>query len=222
MSKFFCTFAPEIEKHIINLKRAHALCKRMKSIFESGEFLNERIQDSTYRELLTESRQFSQGGVISHKTTIFLSHKHQDLEDLKGVIGLLRNKYNAQVYIDSMDDKMPSDTTGATAQRIKQIIEKSNKFILLATNNAIESAWCNWELGYGDAKKYYNHIAIFPIKPQGAADNQYKGHEYMQIYPHVTYYNDYKKDWMGKIYLKQGYYVDHGYTSIPLQEWLNK
>ena len=92
MSKFFCTFAPEIEKHIINLKRAHALCKRMKSIFESGEFLNERIQDSTYRELLTESRQFSQGGVISHKTTIFLSHKHQDLEDLKGVIGLLRNK----------------------------------------------------------------------------------------------------------------------------------
>ena len=93
---------------------------------------------------------------------------------------------------------------------------------MLATNNAIESAWCNWELGYGDAKKYYNHIAIFPIKPQGAADNQYKGHEYMQIYPHVTYYNDYKKDWMGKIYLKQGYYVDYGYTSIPLQEWLNK
>ena len=194
----------------------------MKSIFESGEFLNERIQDSTYRELLTESRQFSQGGVISHKTTIFLSHKHQDLEDLKGVIGLLRNKYNAQVYIDSMDDKMPLETTGDTARRIKQIIEKSNKFILLATNNAIESAWCNWELGYGDAKKYYNHIAIFPIKPQGAADNQYKGHEYMQMYPHVTYYNDYKKDWMGKIYLKQGYYVDHGYTSIPLQEWLNK
>ena len=101
----------------------------MKSIFESGEFLNERIQDSTYRELLTESRQFSQCGVISHKTTIFLSHKHQDLEDLKGVIGLLRNKYNAQVYIDSMDDKMPLETTGETARRIKQIIEKSNKFI---------------------------------------------------------------------------------------------
>lgn len=194
----------------------------MKSIFESGEFQHESILDSTYRELLTESRQFSQGGIISRKPTIFLSHKHSDLTDLKGVIGLLRNKYNAQVYIDSMDDKMPLETSGNTAKRIKQIIEKSNKFILLATNSAVESTWCNWELGYGDAKKFRNHIAIFPIKPKYTTNDQYKGHEYMQIYPHVTYYSDYQKDRLGKFILKQGYYVDDECSSIPLQEWLNK
>lgn len=40
----------------------------------------------------------------------------------------------------------------------------SDRFILLATDNAIGAPWCNWELGYGDAQKYKDKIAILPIK----------------------------------------------------------
>lgn len=42
-----------------------------------------------------------------------------------------------------MDNKMPGQTSGDTALRIKEVIKFSNKFILLATGKAIESYWCN-------------------------------------------------------------------------------
>ena len=37
------------------------------------------------------------------KTTILISHKHNDLEDLKGLLGFLESTYNVKVYIDSQD-----------------------------------------------------------------------------------------------------------------------
>lgn len=195
--------------------------KTMKQIFESGEFSSNRITDSAYNNLLTESRQFSAGQVSTSRTTIFLSHKHQDLDDLKDIIGLLQTQFNAKVYIDSMDASMPARTSGVTATRIKNIIDKSDKFILLATNNAIDSTWCNWELGYGDARKFRNNIAIFPIKPKGTADSTYKGHEYMQIYPHITKYTDFDLMFNGDNPRYPGYYVESNNSRISLQAWLN-
>jgi hypothetical protein len=202
----------------------------MKRIFESGDFVSNRITDSVYHDVITESRQFATGGTLSYQTTVFLSHKHQDLEDLRGIIGLLQNQFKAKVYIDSMDSEMPKTTNGVTAQRIKQIIKQSNKFILLATNTAIESTWCNWELGYGDAFKFQRNIAIFPIKPKGTLDTNYKGHEYMQIYPHIIHYSGFEKNCWGDPIGKAGYYVEsyisnsrgQTYTNLQsLRDWLN-
>lgn len=150
-------------------------------IFESG-FFKEQISDSALNESYKnarETRYFSAG-----KKTVFLSHKHDDIIDLKGVIKLLEN-YNIHVYIDRMDNLLPNQTTGQTANRIKQVIEKSNKFILLATHRAIESIWCNWELGIGDGFKYIDDIAILPIKEKKMSDLEYKGNEYLQIYPRI-------------------------------------
>lgn len=53
---------------------------------------------------------------------------------------------------------MPQVTSGETAIRIKDRIDKCDKFILLATDKAVESKWCNWELGYGDAKNIQGEI----------------------------------------------------------------
>ena len=57
----------------------------MKRIFEQGAF-------NRYAQVnLNESR----SAVLQHslyaerKTTVFISHKHDDLEDLKGVLGFL-------------------------------------------------------------------------------------------------------------------------------------
>lgn len=161
----------------------------MKKIFERGTFSTYRITDSQLNEARTETRYFSEGGHVSSKRTIFLSHKHSDLEDLKDIIGFLRRQYDVDIYIDSMDANMPKKTCGETALRIKNIIQKSDRFILLATDAAIESKWCNWELGFGDALKYRDKIALFPIKEAGSYDFQYKGNEYMQIYPFIAYYN---------------------------------
>ncbi len=39
---------------------------------------------------------------------------------------------------------MPKTTSGVTATKIKQQIKKYDKFILIATDGAIDSKWCNW------------------------------------------------------------------------------
>ena len=41
----------------------------------------------------------------STKTTVFISHKHDDLDEIKGLIGLLEKKYNIKAYIDSRDNQ---------------------------------------------------------------------------------------------------------------------
>ena len=189
----------------------------MKTIFEQGEF-NKYSNVDIYasREIIREQN------IYSKTTTVFISHKHDDLDDLKGLIGFLEQQYNVKAYIDSRDASMPAITSGKTAQNIKDRIIKCNKFILLATNGAIESKWCNWELGYGDAQKYKKHIALFPMKPKDAYDFDYKGSEYMQIYPYICYFDGTETYTNGNPIIK-GYHVrykeNYSYYIIPLEDW---
>lgn len=119
----------------------------------------------------------------SASVTVFLSHSHDDLDKnyVNRVIVLLR-KSGVKVYIDSFDSNMPPFTNAQTANRIKEAIKGNRKFLLLATNNAINSKWCNWELGYGDALKYLEHIALFPLTEDSG---DWKGQEYLRIYPRI-------------------------------------
>lgn len=117
------------------------------------------------------------------EVTVFLSHSHDDLEklDVNKVIVLLRS-VGVRVYIDSNDPSLSQDTSAETAEKIKNQIEKNKKFILVATKKAIDSKWCNWELGFGDAHKYTDHIALVPIADISATWN---GTEYLRIYPRI-------------------------------------
>ena len=86
---------------------------------------------------------------------------------------------------------------------------------MLATEDAIASKWCNWELGFGDAEKYLtNKIAIFPIKKIG---KDFSGNEYLKIYPHIlkdsSVVSD-KYEW--KIKYPDGSETDH------LFQWLKR
>lgn len=158
--------------------------------------------------------------------TVFISHKHDDLDNLSGVIGLLEKEYNVKAYIDSKDPSLPETPSAETAKRIKERIDQCDKFILLATNKAIESKWCNWELGYGDAKKYKSKIALFPMQPKGN-QTQYRGNEYMKIYPYISYYDGTTKYSKTNVFISKGFYVKN-YTDnnpnmiIPLDKWLKQ
>ncbi len=191
----------------------------MINIFEQGSF------NKYYIYNLTEAKSEIYAGYgYSRKTTIFISHKHEDLDDLKGVLGFLQKQYGVRVYIDSRDPSMPEKTNSETAAKIKKRIKQCDKFILLATNAAVESKWCNWELGYGDAQKYDEHIALFPLKPRGASDTQYKGSEYLDIYPAIVYdallkYSNITPD-------PYDYYVKNTVNGVPqyisLENWLKR
>ena len=199
----------------------------MQNIFDRGHFHGFSIQEKYFSSVEGRSSLLLEGQEPSNKTKVFLSHKHEDLEELKDLIGFLENEYNVDAYIDSMDKEMQNKKCdGKTAIRIKDVINKSDKFILLATELAIDSPWCNWELGYGDAKKFKDHIAILPIKEKGISEKDYKGHEYMSIYPLILYYNGNEKYSDGRL-VPEGYYYGYkndkgGYTITPLKDWLNK
>ncbi|AEB29798.1 hypothetical protein CAR_c11060 [Carnobacterium sp. 17-4] len=191
----------------------------MKKIFEQGEFKNYSQHNlNEARASIKKSYQFSET-----KTTIFISHKHDELENLKDILGFLEKNFDVKVYIDSKDPSLPTITSGETASRIKKRINDCDKFILLATNGAIESKWCNWELGFGDAKKFEKNIALFPMKPAETSDWSYKGSEYMSIYPYITFFDGSETDIDGN-FVPKGYYIftdkKDGTYITSFKEWL--
>lgn len=181
----------------------------MNSFFYRGQFDGYKVPDLKPAYECVEIPVSQDSFPKKIKTTVFLSHKHDDLNDLKGVIGMLEKEFDVKVYIDSWDKKMPEVTSGQTADRIKNKIKECDKFILLATNAAIESNWCNWELGYGDAQKNeYNNLALFPMEDVPKSSS-YKGNEYLEIYPHI-------------ISKENQCYVKFQEEITPLSEWFSR
>lgn len=174
----------------------------MGTIIEQGSFnAYSQIRLDEARSTISESIQYAR------KTTVFVSHKHDELQELKGVLGFLQTQYGVKAYIDSQDPSMPKITSETTAANLKERIRRCDKFILLATNAAIDSKWCNWELGYGDAQKFRNHIALFPLKPRGSYDSLYRGAEYLSLYPYILYEDGTNKYDNNGSYILKGYYV---------------
>ncbi len=157
------------------------------------------------------------------KCTVFLSHRHDDLVQLKQVANLLE-QIDSIIYVDWLDPSMPTYTCGKTADNIKMKIKQYDKFILVATDGAIASKWCNWEVGYGDAQKFdAEKIALFPLKQD--VNTNWKGNEYLELYPVIEYINGYctREGFSTPFY--EGYYVVYNYgekKAIKLKEWLNR
>ena len=154
-------------------------------------------------EAKSESRTYSE-------TTIFLSHSHTDKEWVEKIVVFFR-KLGIRVYVDWMDSAMPPVTSSETAIKIREKIKANKKFILLATDTAIASKWCNWELGFGDAHKYINNIAIFPLSESSGA---WTGTEYFRIYPYFSKKNIWEQTkWDFEIIYPDG-------TKKDIIEWL--
>lgn len=157
------------------------------------------------------------------KPMVFLSHKHDEHQILQDVVAFLKEE-GVDVYIDWMDPSMPAYTNAETAHKLKQRIKVSDKFILVATQDAIDSKWCNWELGLGDAEKYIDNIALFPVNRN---DRSFYGSEYLKIYPRIEY-RDGTTKYTGGANIPKGYYVlypqdKEGVSFIySLKDWLKK
>ncbi len=188
------------------------------SFISESQLRNYRRSTKSYITL-NESLQNFKNESNFLKTKIFLSHKHDEKEYMEGAISLLKS-YGVDVYVDWLDEGMPKTTSGNTAVRIKQKIKENHKFILLATEGAINSKWCNWELGLGDAEKYIDHIAILPVKKEYS---DFSGSEYLEIYPYIFNIDSYQ--YFKGDYRSRGTYVVFPSVNgndriIPITEWL--
>lgn len=194
------------------------------SILNKSELLQFRNSTRNFSKSISDSlSEFKQESKLG-KVNIFLSHKHNEKAELDSAISLLK-KIGVNVYVDWLDEEMPKYTSGKTAQRIKTKIIENDKFILLATESAICSKWCNWELGFGDAQKYIKNIAIFPVRENGS---NFSGSEYLDIYPRIEYVS---KNTVSRLiggFFDEGYYIinpkneDGSSNYTKLEIWLKE
>ena len=132
----------------------------------------------------TTFEDFSALSPYGEEITIFLSHKHNETKNVDFARKLFEDYTQTRLYIDWLDNDMPQVTTTETAEKLKEKINYSNKFVFLATEGAIASEWCNWELGLGDAYKYPDNIALLPVEKYR---DGYGGNEYLKLYPYIEY-----------------------------------
>lgn len=149
--------------------------------------------------------------IFKNGAYIFISHKHEEEEYVYRLCEVLK-RYGFEGYVDWEDDSMPETTSGETAIKLKDRIKGSKKFILIATEAAIDSKWCNWEVGFADAHKYIDHIALLPIKKEYT---NYQGEEYLQIYPSIQTESSGQNENAVNYYIK---YPDG--KTMALGEWL--
>jgi hypothetical protein len=185
------------------------------AIFTYDQFTNitkSKLGTKSFKGIVQEARNYSKA---SNDISIFLSHSHKDKELVEQAITFLKSM-RISVYIDWMDETMSDKPNGITASRIKSKIITNDKFILLATNAAVVSKWCNWEVGIGDAYKLHNDkICLLPL-----ADNKgnWEGNEYLQIYPRVE---SVKKD-NYSIHENIFYLIYPDSKQIWFDDWLKK
>jgi hypothetical protein len=136
--------------------------------------------------LLEDSLSFSE----AKKYDIFLSHSSMDAE----MIYALREEINEMgftVYIDWLEDPNLDRTNvnRKTADTLRKRMNNCRSLFYAVSINSFGSKWMPWELGYFDGIK--NKVALLPIVEQQTTTNEFKGQEYLSLYPYIT--KDYPK-----------------------------
>lgn len=188
-------------------------------LLKNGTF--KKYCDSKSKDIIVESQDRTHSFLKDKKEAssdviVFISHKHSRFfgKELQGFLTLLQNKYNVITYIDSEDRLMPQKTCSETAERIKNIIGSAQRFILFATQDAIRSMWCNWEVGIADKTHYLKgSMAILPFGSTTLKNSSYLGTEYLQLYPRIIFSTEREGDEFAVQYTDG--------RVFSLNEWLN-
>ena len=142
-------------------------------------------------------------------TTIFLSHSHKDRVLAEGLRNYLAD-LGISLYIDWQDSDMPDKPSRETAEKLKRRINDMKVFLVLCTDNAINSRWVPWEIGVADSFKKPDKILIAPV---ANSYGSFAGSEYLQLYKRIEIASDgkmaifepnkaqgiYAKDWLSQI-----------------------
>lgn len=116
---------------------------------------------------------------------IFLSHSFSDKAVVLQLISELE-AYGYTVYVDWIvdPDLDRSYVNESTANKLRQRMKQCKSLLYATTENASNSKWMPWELGYKDGNN--GKAAILPIKK----DQDFDGQEYLGIYPIIDNDND--------------------------------
>jgi hypothetical protein len=141
----------------------------------------EGLYKSAGKILVDEAKEFSETKTYD----IFLSHSVLDANEIYVLKKMIENM-GFSVYVDWIEDPYldRSKVTPATANILRQRMNRCKSLLFATSSNSAESKWMPWELGYSDGK--VGKSAILPIDEHERTTNQYSGQEYLGLYPYVT------------------------------------
>jgi len=137
------------------------------------EAVNKR---STAQALLREDQNY-----LASQYDVFLSHSFLDYNLVLGIKRFLED-LGLSVYVDWIDDPQLNRNmiNKETANLLRIRMKTCKSMLYAATDNASNSRWMPWELGYFDGLK--GKIAILPIS-NDANSSGFVGQEYINLYP---------------------------------------
>lgn len=181
-------------------------------------FTEQELLSRFQRERRLNSRCFSATDIINEgrvtpdtsKTyDIFLSHSSRD-NDLIAGLKLILQDLGYTVYVDWSDPNLnPQDVSPQTAAVLRQRMAQCKSLIYAFSENASNSKWMPWELGYFDALK--SKVAVLPISQ--TTKYSFRGSEFVGLY----YVIQIDKT---EISLKNAIWVHDGDNYVNYEYWL--
>lgn len=170
------------------------------ALITKSQLLDKAATEARAHQLYTESGQinFSQRVLAANSKSastygtydIFLSHSYQDAR----VVKALRDKLveaGFSVYVDWIEDAQLNrgKVTKDTAKVLRARMDQSKCLLFMTSDTSKKSVWMPWELGYMDAKTK-ERVAIAPIVSDHEKNNEFRGQEYLGIYPYLDLTGD--------------------------------
>lgn len=175
------------------------------SNFVKKDFFFEKLKIESGLNSDLESLQEATSHALSCDT--FVAHSSDDIELIKKIIEYFYI-LGAKPYIDKDDMELPKYTDIDTAKKLKSNIDACKRFVMVVTDNSINSKWVPWELGVADMLKSYQNVAILPIEGENVSES-FIGNEYLGIYKQIREKN-------GKLVV----YNPENKETTSIEEWL--
>lgn len=146
-----------------------------------ARFESERRARNSRGRYFSATETLNEGRITDTVTLydIFLSHSSRDKELIAG-LKLILEDLGFSVYVDWNDDALdPNDVSPETAEILRERMKQCKSLVYAFSENASNSKWMPWELGYFDALKN-SRVAVLPISQ--TAKYGYKGSEFVGVY----------------------------------------
>ncbi|HWQ55083.1 MAG TPA: hypothetical protein VN442_15455 [Bryobacteraceae bacterium] len=142
-------------------------------------------------KLALETKSYS----VAKTYDVFLSHSFKDAVLILGVKRLIE-ALDLTVYVDWVEDPTLDRecVTVATAALLRARMKSCRSLVYAHSANSKDSAWMPWELGYFDGFKQHL-IWILPVVEE--SDHEFKGQEYLGLYPTVKVLSDIRRTELG-------------------------
>lgn len=152
---------------------------------ELSEIWKGRSVKFSYKSSDVVLRELSNSFKETNTYDIFLSHSYKDKSIIIGLYEFIQD-LGYSVYVDWIDDAQLDrvNVTKETANLLKTRMKRSRSLFFVTSINSPLSKWMPWELGYFDG--FNSKAAILPILEEKSSIDDYKGQEYLGIYPYVT------------------------------------